>query len=91
MGDGGWLDLIFFMHMVLTIGSVLLLPLVAYVETEEALLALSEQDPLTGVLNRRGLFRHGEGGYAWPDALRGGPGHRSLQAGQRPVWSRLRG
>ena len=48
MGDGGWLDLIFFMHMVLTIGSVLLLPLVAYVETEEALLALSERDPLTG-------------------------------------------
>lgn len=61
MGDGGWLDLIFFMHMVLTIGSVLLLPLVAYVETEEALLALSERDPLTGVLNRRGLFRQGEG------------------------------
>ncbi|MFM5109252.1 GGDEF domain-containing protein [Aeromonas caviae] len=61
MGDGDWLDLIFFMHMVLTIGSVLLLPLVAYVETEEALLALSERDPLTGVLNRRGLFRQGEG------------------------------
>ncbi|MFQ2572689.1 GGDEF domain-containing protein [Aeromonas caviae] len=61
MGGGGWLDLIFFMHMVLTIGSVLLLPLVAYVETEEALLALSERDPLTGVLNRRGLFRQREG------------------------------
>ncbi|MFM4721227.1 GGDEF domain-containing protein [Aeromonas bivalvium] len=59
--QGHWLlDGIFFMHMVLTIGSVLLLPLVAYVETEQALLALSERDPLTGVLNRRGLFRLGE-------------------------------
>ncbi|MCS3454536.1 diguanylate cyclase (GGDEF)-like protein [Aeromonas sp. BIGb0405] len=54
------LDTIFFMHMVLTIGSVLLLPLVAYVQTEEELLALSERDPLTGVLNRRGLFKLGE-------------------------------
>ena len=61
----GLLDGIFFMHMVLTIGSILLLPLVAYVETEQALLTLSERDPLTGVLNRRGLFRLGE---------RGGPG-----------------
>ncbi|MFM4962221.1 diguanylate cyclase [Aeromonas bivalvium] len=62
-GEGHWLlDGIFFMHMVLTIGSVLLLPLVAYVETEQALLALSERDPLTGVLNRRGLFRLGERG-----------------------------
>lgn len=69
MGNGdGLLDGIFFMHMVLTIGSVLLLPLVAYVEAEQALLALSERDPLTGVLNRRGLFRLGE--WAQPGQMR---------------------
>ena len=69
IGNGdGLLDGIFFMHMVLTIGSVLLLPLVAYVEAEQALLALSERDPLTGVLNRRGLFRLGE--WAQPGQMR---------------------
>lgn len=55
------LDVIFFMHMTLTIGSVLLLPLVAYTESEQTLLMLSERDPLTGVLNRRGLFKSGDG------------------------------
>ncbi|MGY3943083.1 GGDEF domain-containing protein [Aeromonas tecta] len=57
-GTEAWLlDAVFFMHMILTVGSVLLLPLVAYIETESELTALSERDPLTDLLNRRGLFK----------------------------------
>ena len=55
MGGGGWLDLIFFMHMVLTIARCcccLWWPM-----WRRRRCWLSGRDPLTGVLNRRGLFR----------------------------------
>lgn len=58
-GEDWLLDAVFFMHMILTVGSVLLLPLMAYIETESELTALSERDPLTELLNRRGLFKLG--------------------------------